>query len=112
MPQPERDVGGRMAPEPSAGEYDLVRLAAAMRSLSDRVAGDHGERARSTPWWGSPSSRSGGPVGQRHHAASADDFTTAASTAEQAVRADVLQYESDRARAWMRCSKDGAVRHR
>ena len=36
MPYSEPDVDGRSAPEPGAGEYDLVGVAAAMRSLSER----------------------------------------------------------------------------
>ena len=72
-------------------QYDLLELADAMRSLSDRVAGDPGQpldqlvavAVERVPGarWASVSMLRG------------DQFTTAASTAEQAARADALQYE-------------------
>jgi hypothetical protein len=39
MLYPEDMVVGRTAPELGAAEYDLVEVATAMRSLSQRVAG-------------------------------------------------------------------------
>ena len=86
------DVGGTGPVAPMA-EYDLVEVAAAMRSLSQRVADDDGDRGpvqrlvevavERVPGarWASVSMLRGGR------------FTTAASTGEQAVHADVLQYE-------------------
>src|SRR6478735_12159628 len=86
------DLGGTMPTTPMA-EYDLVEVAAAMRSLSQRVADDDDDRGpvqrlaevavERVPGarWASVSMLHGGR------------FTTAAWTGEQAVRADVLQFE-------------------
>ena len=76
-----------------SGEYDLVEVAAAMRSLAERVA-DHStggsalqtlveiavERVPGARWASVSMLRAG-------------RFTTSASTDERAVRADELQYE-------------------
>ena len=86
------DVGGSRPVAPIA-EYGLVEVAAAMRSLSHRVAGDDGDRGPLQRLvdvavervegvrWASVSVLRGGR------------FITAASTGEQAVHADALQYE-------------------
>jgi hypothetical protein len=84
---------GSTPPLAGMAEYDLVEVAAAMRSLSQRVAQDDGhhgpvqrlvevavERVPGARWASVSMLR-----GSR--------FSTAASTGEQAVRADVLQYE-------------------
>jgi len=72
-------------------EYDLLKVAEAMCSLSERLADDAGQpldllvevAVERVPGarWASVSMKRG------------DHFTTAASTAEQAARADFLQYE-------------------
>ena len=86
------DPGGATPVAPTA-DYDLVEVAAAMRSLSQRVAEDDGDRGplnrlvtvavERVPGarWASVSMRRG------------SRFTTAASTGEQAMRADALQLE-------------------
>jgi hypothetical protein len=91
MTQPEHDVHASATTSSMPVNYDLVALAEAMGVLSDRMAA-HVERplehlvavavetvggAR----WASVTMLRG------------DEFSTAASTSEQAVRADVLQYE-------------------
>ena len=89
----EHAIAGRAAPAAGAAEYDLAEVAAAMRSLSQRVAQDDGgsspleglvlvalERVPGARWVSVSMLRSG-------------RFTTAASTAQEAVRADVLQYD-------------------
>lgn len=73
------------------GDYDLLEVAEAMRSLSERVADDDGEPLDllvgvAVEWvpgarWASVSMMRG------------DRFTTVATTAEQAARADALQYD-------------------
>ena len=86
------DLGGTRPVAPIA-EYDLADVATAMRSLSQRVAEDDDDRGpvqrlvevavERVPGarWASVSMLRGGR------------FTTAAWTGEQAVRADVLQFE-------------------
>ena len=82
-------TGGTATSAPE--QYDLLEVADAMRCLSERVAGDPGrpldqlvtiavERVPGARW-ASVSTLRG------------EHFTTAASTAEQAARADALQYE-------------------
>ncbi len=92
MRHSEGDVAHPLEPAPGVGEYDLVDVAAAMQLLSEQVDGDDRELApldalvqvslRRVPRarWVSVSMLRDGR------------FTTVASTAEQAVRADVLQY--------------------
>jgi hypothetical protein len=93
MPQSELDVVGRTALEPGAGEYDLVEVAAAMRSLSLRVAGDDGDRAPLDALVVLVAERVPGARWVSVSMLRSGRFTTAASTAEQAQRADVLQYD-------------------
>ncbi len=93
MPHSEHVVDGPVAPTHGAAAYDLVDVAAAMRTLSQQVAEGDGDRGP-LEWlvaiavervpgarWASVSMLRGGR------------FTTTATTGEQAVRADVLQYE-------------------
>lgn len=93
MTHSERVIDGWAAPAARAVDYDLVEVADAMRTLTQRVAEDGADQSpldglvvvalERVPGarWVSVSVLRGGR------------FTTAASTAEQAVRADVLQYE-------------------
>ncbi len=69
MSQSERDVERRTAPELGPGEYDLVEVAAAMRSLSQWVAGGDGDRAARRLGWRGGRAGAGGALGQRQHAA-------------------------------------------
>lgn len=93
MSQPEHTIGRPVGPPSESAEYDLVEVAAAMRSLSKRVA-EH--------------DRGGGPLeslvdiavervpGARWASVSMlrrGRFTTEASTGDHALRADLLQYE-------------------
>lgn len=83
----------RGAAPPAPVEYDLVEVAAAMRSLTERVAQETTRRGplevlvavavEGVPGarWASVSMRRG------------EHFTTTASTADEAVRADLLQYD-------------------
>ena len=91
MSQSENAMDSRTAPPTAPGTYDLVEVAEAMRSLSLRVAEDPGqpldllvtiavERVPGARWASVSMVRAG-------------RFTTAASTDDRAVRADLLQYE-------------------
>lgn len=92
MTQPEQATSSRLEQGAGSAEYDLVEVASAMRSLSRRVA-EHDEggpldslvevAVERVPGarWASVSMLRGGR------------FTTSASTGEQALRADLLQYE-------------------
>jgi hypothetical protein len=93
MPELELDVVGRAPLGPGAGKYDLVDVAAAMRSLAQRVGGDVGDRAPLDAFVGLVAERVPGARWVSVSALRSGRFTTSASTAEQAVRADVLQYE-------------------
>ena len=95
MSQSENAMDSRTAPPTAPGTYDLVEVAEAMRSLSLRVAEDPGqpldllvtiavERVPGARWASVSMVRAG-------------RFTTAASTDDRAVRADLLQYELGRA---------------
>ena len=94
MSHTENAVEGRLAPAgPGAGMYDLVQVADAMRSLADRLGQEHDsgeplEALVAVAVEQVPNARWASVSVLRH-----DQFTTAASTAEQAVRADALQYE-------------------
>lgn len=91
MSQSENAMASRTAPASAPAAYDLVEVAEAMRSLSQRVADDPGQpldrlvtiAVERVPGarWASVSMVRGGR------------FTTVASTGEKAVCADVLQYE-------------------
>ena len=93
MSQSERDVAVRTVVEPGGGEYDLVGVAAAMRSLSQRVARDDGDRAPLDALVDVAAERVPGARWVSVSMLRSGRFTTAASTAEQAVRADVMQYD-------------------
>jgi len=85
------EAGGDRGMRLACGEYDLLEMAEAMRSLSDRLEGVEAdpldllvtvavERVRGARWASVSMLR-------------AEHFTTAASTADEAARADALQYE-------------------
>lgn len=78
---------------PGAGEYDLVEIAAAMSSLSRRVAGDGADRASLDELVRVAAERVPGACWVSVSMVRSGRFRTAASTAEEAVRADVLQYD-------------------
>ena len=93
MSHPEHVIASRPGPSSGSAEYDLVEVAAAMRSLSERVAEDQGgggpldrlvdiavERVPGARWASVTTLRG-------------DRFRTSASTGDEALRADVLQYE-------------------
>jgi len=75
------------------GEYDLLEMAEAMRSLSDRVEGADAEDDPLDLLVGVAVERIPGARWASVSMLRADRFTTAASTGEQAARADTLQYE-------------------
>lgn len=93
MSHPEDSRVHRAAPATASAEYDLVGVAAAMRSLSESVGGWDDARQ--------PLQRLVAATVERVPAARwasismlrADSFITAAATGEEAVRADALQYE-------------------
>ena len=89
----EHVIDGRAAPATVAAEFDLVEVAAAMGALSQRVAEKNGHRA---PLDALVRVAMEAVPGARWVSVSMlrdDHFTTAASTAHEAVRADVLQYD-------------------
>ena len=93
MPQPEPNEVARTALEPDAAAYDLVQIAGAMRSLSQRVAGDDSDRAPLNALVRVAAERVPGARWVSVSMLRSGSFTTAASTAEQAQRADGLQYD-------------------
>ena len=93
MSHSEHVMDGRAAPATTAAEYDLVEVAAAMGLLSQRVADDDGHR---TPLEALVRVALEAVPGARWVSVSMlqdGHFATAASTAQEAVRADVLQYD-------------------
>lgn len=89
----DHDVDGGAVVEPSAGAYDLVEIAAAMRSLSQRVAGDAGDPAPLDALVRVAAEQVPGARWVSVSMVRSRQFTTVASTAEEAVRADALQYD-------------------
>ena len=93
MSHTEHDSGAFVAPVASSAQYDLVEVAEAMRSLSQRVAEDHGDLS---PMHGLVTVTLERVPGARWVSVSVlrgEHFVTAASTDEHALRADALQYE-------------------
>lgn len=80
-------------PAADSAQYDLVEVAAAMYSLSQRLAGDASDRAPFEALVHVAVERVPGARWASISMLREGRFTTAASTAQQAVSADVLQYE-------------------
>ena len=93
LPSEHDGDGGAAAAPGAAAEYDLAAIAAAMRSLSQRVAGDDGYRAPLDALVRVAAERVPGARWVSVSMVRSGRFTTAASTADEAVRADVLQYD-------------------
>ena len=82
-------------PGPNTGpaHYDLVEVAEAMRSLTQRVAEDHADQSPLHGLVAVALDRVPGATWVSVSVLRSEHFITAAATAEQAVRADALQYE-------------------
>ena len=74
-------------------QYDLVEVAEAMRSSSQRVAEDHADQSPLDGLVSVTLDRVPGATWVSVSVLRSEHFITAASTADQAVRADALQYE-------------------
>jgi hypothetical protein len=93
MSHSEHTIDGCAAPAAGAAEYDLVEIAAAMRSMSQRVAGDGGGRAPLDALVRVAVAQVPGARWVSVSVLRNGRFTTAAATAQEAVRADLLQYD-------------------
>jgi hypothetical protein len=93
MCKSEHPSDGLAPADRGAVEYDLVEIAAAMRSLSQRVAVDDSEWAPLDALVRVAVEQVPGACWVSVSMLRTGRFTTPASTAEEAVRADVLQYD-------------------
>lgn len=93
MPHPEDVRTHGAAPAAPPAEYDLVGVAAAMRSLSESVAAQEDERQPLEVLVAAAVERVPGVQWASVSMLRAGSFTTMAATGEEAVRADALQYE-------------------
>ncbi|HET7820294.1 MAG TPA: hypothetical protein VFL10_02115, partial [Ornithinibacter sp.] len=80
-------------PAPAPAEYDLIGVAAAMRSLAECMAAQEDERQPVERLVFAAVDRVPGARWASISMLRAGSFSTVASTAQEAVRADVLQYE-------------------
>jgi hypothetical protein len=93
MSQSQHIIGDCAVPINGPAQYDLVEVAEAMRSLSLRVVEDPTDRSPLHVLVAATSQLVPGATWVSVSVLRNEHFVTAASTAEQAVRADALQYE-------------------
>ena len=93
MPNPEESRVHRAVPASASAEYDLMGVAAAMRSLTECVTERDDTREPLERLVAAALERVPGARWTSISMLRADSFTTVASTGEEAVRADALQYE-------------------
>ena len=93
MSRTEQSNEGAVAPATGPTQYDLVAVAESMRSLSRRVAEEHADQEPLHALVTITRDRVPGATWVSVSVLRSEHFITAASTDEQAVRADALQYE-------------------